>query len=93
MIDKRAERCIGAEVQEAGLAVSSQKDAQGFARVAGPGTCVVETGNAKKPRIDLGEEAYKGRATAFELDCNIYREWLGWSSSCAKPPAFPRGRV
>lgn len=93
MIDKKAEGCIGAEVQEAELAVSSQNDARGFARVAGPGACVVETSNAKKSWIDLGGEAYKGKATAFKLGCNIYREWLGWSSSCVKPPASLQGYI
>ncbi len=93
MIDERTEGCIGTEVQEAELAVSSPKDARSFIRVAGPEACVVETGNAKKPRIDLGGEAYKRRRTAFELDYNICGEWLGWSSFRAKPPTSPRGRV
>ncbi len=93
MIDKRSERCNGAKVQQAELAVSSQKDTWGFARIAGPGACIVETGNAKKALIDLGEEAYKGRVTAFELDCNICGEQLGWLLFRAKPPASPRGHV
>ena len=73
--------------------MSSQKDAQGLARVGRPGACIVETGNVKTSWIDLGGEAYKGRATAFEPDYNICRERLGWSSSCATPPAFPRERL
>lgn len=45
MINERVEWCIGAEVQEAELAVSSHKNTWGFARVAGPGACIIETGN------------------------------------------------
>lgn len=93
MINKKAEGCIGAEVQEARLAMLSQKHTWGFTRVAGLRACVVKTSNAKKPWIDLGEEAYKRRAMAFKLGCNICGEWLGWSSSHAKPPTSPRGRI
>lgn len=49
----------------------NQKDAWGFARVAEPGACVAETGNAKKPRIGFGGETYQRKVTAFELNCNI----------------------
>lgn len=49
MIDKRAEGCIDAEVEQAGLAMLNQKDVWGFVRVAGLGLCIAETGNAKKP--------------------------------------------
>lgn len=63
-----------------------QRDAWGLARVAEPRICVVETGNVKKRQIDSGKETYKGRLTAFELDCNIYREQLRWLLSCATPP-------
>ncbi len=74
MTDKRAEVCIGTEVQQVGLAVSNQKDARDFARIARLMECVAETGNAKKPRIGLRAKAYKGRMTVFELDCNICGE-------------------
>lgn len=54
--------------------MSSQKDARGFARVTGPGVCIVETGNAIKSWINLGGEANKRRMTAIELDYNICTE-------------------
>lgn len=54
--------------------MSSQKDIQSFARVVRFRACIVKTGNLKKSRIDLGKKAYKGKVTAFELDCNICRE-------------------
>lgn len=38
------------------------------------GACIIETSNAKKPRIDLGGGAYKGRVTALELNYNICEE-------------------
>lgn len=93
MIDKRAKGYIDAEVQQAELAVLSQKDNWGFARVAGPRVCVLEIGKAKNPQTELGREAYKGRVTAFELDYNIYGERLRWSSFCAKPLTSPRGGI
>ncbi len=77
MIDKKVEGCTDAEVRQTGLAMSSQKDAWSFARVARPKACIVEIGNTKKPGIDLGREAYKGRVIAFKLDYNICREQLG----------------
>ena len=52
MINKKAGGCTRAEVQQAGLAVSNQRDAQELARIAGPGECVAETGNAKRLCID-----------------------------------------
>ena len=73
--------------------MSNQKDACDFARVAGPGTCIIEISNAKKLWTELGGEAYKGRVTAFELDYNIYGERLGWSLFCAKPLVSPQGRI
>lgn len=93
MIDEMTEGCTSAEIQETRLAMSSQKNARGFARVARSRACGVETGNAKKSRIDLGEEIYKGKMTAFELDCNICERWLGWLSFCAEPPTSPRKRI
>lgn len=73
--------------------MSYQKDARGFVRVVGPGACVAETDNAKKPQIGLGGKSSKGRVMAFKLDCNICGEELGWSSSRAKRLASSRGRV
>lgn len=56
--------------------MSSQRHARSIARVAGSGVYVVEAGNVKKTRIDLGGEVYKGTVTVFKLDCNICGEWL-----------------
>lgn len=68
------------------MAVPNQRDDRELARIAGPGAYVAETGNAKMPCIGLGEEAYKGKATAFEPGCNTCGERLEWSSFCVKPP-------
>lgn len=38
------------------------------------GAYIIETGNAKKPQVDLEGKAYKGRVTALELDYNICEE-------------------
>lgn len=77
MIDERAEACTSAKIQQAGLPVQNQRDAWDFARIARPRACIVETDNAKKPRIGLEREAYKRRVTDLELDCNICRKRLG----------------
>ena len=58
------------------MAVLNQRDAWEFTRIAGPGACVTETDNAKRPRIGLGGQAYKGRVTAFEPGCNTLGS--GW---------------
>lgn len=73
--------------------MSSQRDAQGLARVAGPRACIAKTSNVKNPWIHLEGEAYKERVTAFELDCNICGKRLGWSSSHATPPASSQGQI
>lgn len=64
----------------------NQRDAWESSRIAEPRICIAKTGNVKRPRIGLGEEAYKEKAKTFEPSCNTCRERPGWLLSCAKPP-------
>lgn len=55
----------------------NQEDGWALAKVAESEIHIVRIGNIKKLWIDLGGEAYKGRMTGSELDCNIYEKWSG----------------
>lgn len=55
----------------------NQQDGWALAKVAESEIHIVRIGNIKKLWIDLGGEAYKGRMTDSELDCNIYEKWSG----------------
>lgn len=52
----------------------SQQNAWALAKVAKPEEYIARMGNEKRFQINLGEKAYKGRVTAFELNCNTYRK-------------------
>lgn len=68
--------------------MSSQRDAQVFARVGEPWTYIIRIGNGKRLWIDLGEEIYKGRMTASAPGYNIVGVRPRRSSFRARPLIF-----